>query len=77
MLYSALRTYKLIAIVGPPCSGKSTLMQLLAGALKSARNIHLRKAHLVPSTLEQDELFGTTKNGDVLEGAISLIMRKF
>lgn len=77
MLYAALRTYKLVAIVGPPCSGKSTLIQILSGALKTARNTFLRKAHLVPATLEQEELFGYSRNGDAQEGAISLIMRKF
>lgn len=61
-LYKMFTVTKRIALVGPICSGKSTLLKLCGYALKKIHNKVLNYSVISPKTFTYGELYGSPDN---------------
>ena len=61
-LWELLRLNRAVAIIGEPCSGKSTLLKLLIQALHMAQQIVVQKFTVNPNIFTLREFFGDQEN---------------
>ena len=60
-LLQLMRRLRGVVIVGPTCSGKTTLLKLASNALNKAYGVKMRTSVVNPSTFTTQELYGTTE----------------
>ena len=54
-----LRNVRGIAIVGPTCSGKTSILKIISNTLNLAFNIKMRTSVVNPAIFSPDELYGS------------------